>query len=833
MTQSDHSWYPSLLMNASNYLQYANKTANLVFSGVNAAYNTYLTPESDSDTSEHRMILSISLDRFQAGPLLALSACFTGWQIDTPRFSSEQTRSNSAFVSNLEPAPVSSITLLHALPKCFPVKFKYAIAVNLYVPPLDGSLNLDNIESYSSSPVVTLYAVSKHQKAVFHSLKFDIPILTLRSSSRFLVSMGQDSIFILDSHSLEESFRISGDHGPLGTLGCLALGTRFLAYPAREPQQLTPSSCACADRTSCQACSTHGNGARDVVSEVAKSMVKGLTFIGNTATKTYSYLAEGALNLSSAPESTSLPSNTSAKKAGMRSTEGDDASEQATEHHHGSIIVVDLYTRTPVANFQTDDGQLSFLTFDPSGLLLVAVSDHGRHLNIFQIQGSSESVLTPKSNAIPLELNAKRGNDVFLPERAVLPVCRHLYQLHRGVTSARIVDVHVSCDSRWLCALSERGTVHIYAINPAGGPILPDTHTQLGTCMSQLASGSDSVAMPLVFPAGVHLPCLGSGTSIHRYPFQMWKGAMIPLTVVDRIHEHNGLLSQIPGVSSVRGSMTDRSHIRMSVRIEVHNPHLPYSNQTSGMQQQNQLRSDSTGPVTRLRIALVTSTASILFYSLIPKIKSSKDGSAAETLTLHSEANTKKPWKIRPVSPNILIDDGDNVQSLQARHQQPHKADLKNSKQQDSGSVRDRAAILEETPTEWLSEIEVDTCISSSLPLWRCPQFEFSVFDPEFLSNPDVLCHISPRTASSSSARFYMTEHLPVRSLESCTEQPAPYPTDAPIFVTNTTEPSNIEPSAPPLPEIKNGIAQAMTTPLPSKTPPYRTVPHVVQYPKF
>ncbi|CAG8791336.1 16309_t:CDS:2, partial [Acaulospora morrowiae] len=55
---------------------------------------------------------------------------------------------------------------------------------------------------------------------------------------------------------------------------------------------------------------------------------------------------------------------------------------------------------------------------------------------------------------------------------------RHVYKLSRGYTDAIVGEGGVgwSGDSRWCAVASGRGTIHVFAINPYGGPAHIPSH---------------------------------------------------------------------------------------------------------------------------------------------------------------------------------------------------------------------------------------------------------------------------------------------------------------------------------------------------------------------
>jgi hypothetical protein len=127
------------------------------------------------------------------------------------------------------------------------------------------------------------------------------------------------------------------------------------------------------------------------------------------------------------------------------------AAEAAAEHGGGAVLVRDVVSRAVVAHFRAHASPVSCLAFDPSGALLLTASVKGSTLHIF-------SLLAAAGGGAP----------------------QPLYWLHRGWSPALIQHAAFAADARWLAVSTAKGTTHLYALNPAGGPVSAATHTARG-----------------------------------------------------------------------------------------------------------------------------------------------------------------------------------------------------------------------------------------------------------------------------------------------------------------------------------------------------------------
>ena len=60
----------------------------------------------------------------------------------------------------------------------------------------------------------------------------------------------------------------------------------------------------------------------------------------------------------------------------------------------------------------------------------------------------------------------------------------HMYDLHRGRTSAVVENLDWAPDGRWIAVATQKRTVHIFATNPYGGQPDGQSHVKGRVCNS-------------------------------------------------------------------------------------------------------------------------------------------------------------------------------------------------------------------------------------------------------------------------------------------------------------------------------------------------------------
>eukprot|EP00618_Florenciella_parvula_P020010 CAMPEP_0119487848 /NCGR_PEP_ID=MMETSP1344-20130328/13805_1 /TAXON_ID=236787 /ORGANISM="Florenciella parvula, Strain CCMP2471" /LENGTH=221 /DNA_ID=CAMNT_0007522741 /DNA_START=40 /DNA_END=701 /DNA_ORIENTATION=- len=69
------------------------------------------------------------------------------------------------------------------------------------------------------------------------------------------------------------------------------------------------------------------------------------------------------------------------------------------------------------------------------------------------------------------------------------------YKLVRGLTPASIRHMSVSHDNKWVAATTARGTVHVFAVDPRGGPVDGQRHVLPGSGLGRSNTGTPAMSM--------------------------------------------------------------------------------------------------------------------------------------------------------------------------------------------------------------------------------------------------------------------------------------------------------------------------------------------------
>ncbi|CAG8542159.1 26_t:CDS:10 [Dentiscutata heterogama] len=272
-----------------------------------------------------------------------------------------------------------------------------------------------------------------------------------------------------------------------------ALGPRLLAYSTTSyPPEIDANMDGYAVNESDGVLGTTGKY-QEVAKGVAKEVVNGVKFLGDYGYQTFSAyftnpnsqvatmpinIKNHAGSISPASRGSFSPQDSPSNgyycnlKGGMNNGNGESGNMAGLNSINGyendkengaigTVIICDLDTSCSVqkkqpsiiAHFSPHTHPVGHLSFNPTGSFLFSTSVQGHQFHIFEIVGKRRQSRSNKN-------------------------LKHVYQLSRGYTNASVNDGGVgwSGDSRWCAVASGRGTIHVFAINPYGGPTHVPSH---------------------------------------------------------------------------------------------------------------------------------------------------------------------------------------------------------------------------------------------------------------------------------------------------------------------------------------------------------------------
>ena len=243
-------------------------------------------------------------------------------------------------------------------------------------------------------------------------------------------------------------------------VGMAATSSSPFALPASASSSMSSPSAAAASLLSSLPSSS------DSLSTISRNIASSLYNLGDQGRRSISnYLTP----LPAEPTSSNSSTSTSALSSPVSSSPSSSASASATVSA-GTVIVRDVLTQRVLCHLKAHSSAIATLAFDPTGTLLVTAGQHGQYIHIYQLV-TLPSSFTASS---PPSASAVSASSPVAPLSSFSP--RFLYRLFRGVTHATLRSLSFSSDSNWFACTSLKGTTHIFAINPHGGPINVSTH---------------------------------------------------------------------------------------------------------------------------------------------------------------------------------------------------------------------------------------------------------------------------------------------------------------------------------------------------------------------
>lgn len=341
--------------------------------------------------------------------------------------------------------------------------------------PLIGVVS--DTSAQSSNSKLLLYSILS--ETTKKSIEFLSPILRVVCNEKVIFVISNEYAVLLDVETFEKKYYIPLYRGGLTTSGICALGPCWFAFQG-------PHSLGDVEFDSGQAAATPS------LWSVAGNLMDMSSQIKTQVAPQISALIYGT-----SPHDHVSSSNHSPPKSNMFSN------EQAEEK--GLITIIDIENKGYVARFRDDTSDN--IVWENSNIVVVGSHDDAkekkflmdsfkRQLNqdstrsihhhfrvISQFKAADDGALSAvafNSNGTLLATSSELGKDIKVfsiePRANIFGSHQLLYILQRGLSSATIKNINFSNDSCLIsCTSSNKGTTHIFGINPHGGNV--DIHS--------------------------------------------------------------------------------------------------------------------------------------------------------------------------------------------------------------------------------------------------------------------------------------------------------------------------------------------------------------------
>lgn len=449
----------SIRSSISSYLRIVSSGASTVASSVRSAASAAIVDRDNNDVGPDQ-VLWAGFDKLEYEGDITRRVLLLGYQHGFQVWDVEDANNVRNIVSRYDGA----VSFMQILPKPIVSKHsqvEYAGDRPLLVICADGSFstggnapggaaisgsgnikNSHDQQNGGSVPTVVRFYSLKSQSYI-NELKFRSVVYSVRCSSRIVAVLQAAQVHCFDVATLQREYTILTN--PIVTsssrfenigLGPLAVGSRWIAYSGSavelpntrvSPQHLTQSKTFTAP-------GSNGSIVAHYAKQSSKQLAVGIVTLGDIGYKKLSRYYSEFVPDGNMSQQLSDPGRKDRGAPNGRSPDAENV---------GMVIVRDVVSKAVIAQFKAHDSPIASLCFDPSGTLLVTASVHGHNFNVFRIMPGAEN-----------------GASYI-----------HLYRLQRGFTNAVIQDISFSVDSRWINISSSRGTSHLFAISPSGGPV--------------------------------------------------------------------------------------------------------------------------------------------------------------------------------------------------------------------------------------------------------------------------------------------------------------------------------------------------------------------------
>ncbi|ESO95441.1 hypothetical protein LOTGIDRAFT_117172 [Lottia gigantea] len=584
--------------------------------------------------------------------------------------------------------------------------------------------------SSAGQPFCSVKFVSLRSGDEVYSVPFKtIPVHNIEANKRYVAVVFQEKIAVFDAWNLQELFRISGCYPSSSfKMNPIALGTRWLAYADRR---LVPYHQSCGGMS--------GDGSQSYAATVisaAKVTIKGLTMFGEA-----------------------MVSSVTGNKPSITTRRQDMTPPVDNSNHPGIVSVIDIPNiktkQFSVHEDQDCDGLIAHfhahtnepvaaMSFDSSGTLLLTACKLGHNFHLFRLMAH--------------------------PCSSSLGAVHHLYTLHRGETTAKVIDISFTTDSRWVAVSTHRGTTHVFPITPYGGQVSVRTHCharvvnrvsrfQKSAGISDIESSSAGRNSPVLsgspsssghehYPSLIRQNALNNNMGNPRLPPYPHPNNVYPLA---QLRQHLALPALTTGSRQQSPSHSAGATENIfNVSAFFAPARLFVASATAAAE-----RREHSGKKVVDSLFVIGQNGTLIEYNLEPHPKITTDKPTDDTpldLTCtgviqwqlqRSKTSAEMKPPLPSNSPLLLATDA-------VITQQPTISTVPVSRHgsKDSLSSDHSNTSKEDLDTQWSSQVEIITHVGPHRRLWMGPQFSFKTYqDPQ---NTTILSSTSSSLFSGS-----------------------------------------------------------------------------------
>ncbi|XP_025089227.1 breast carcinoma-amplified sequence 3-like isoform X1 [Pomacea canaliculata] len=593
--------------------------------------------------------------------------------------------------------------------------------------------------SSAGQPFCCVKFVSLRSGDEVHSVSFKtLQVHSIEANKRYLVMVFQEKLAVFDACRLKQLFQINGCYPCPGiNVNPIALGSRWLAYADKRLVPVHQSSGGMS-----------GDGSQSYAATVisaAKGAFKGLTMFGEAMV----HSVTGSKPAQSPKKQELAPPDENGYRPGIVSVV--DLKTVSTDHFS---VSEDPEIEGLIAHFHAHANEpVAAMAFDPSSTLLLTACKLGHNFHVFRLMAH--------------------------PCSSSLGAVHHLYTLHRGDTTAKVMDVTFTNDSRWVAVSTHRGTTHVFPITPYGGPVTVRTHCQARVVnrasrfhksagLDELDQGAAGRQSPVLssspgssgphdhYPSLIRQNALNNNMGNPRLPPFPHPTTIYPLSQIKQQILIAGLGAGISSAASSRPQSPPHSASAVdnvfSVAACFAAPRLWITSSSLNMDRQGGKKLWSEG------LFVVSQNGTVTQYLLEPRPRAGATEKVNEDMALDLGVTGQLQWTLnRPKSsPEVkpplplnspLIQATDAVLTQQLTPLADGAEPAMVTRYDSRDSLSDHSS-RDEIDEHWLSQVEIITHAGPHRRLWMGPQFVFKTY--QNTQNTTVLSSSSPSLLSQS-----------------------------------------------------------------------------------